>query len=119
MTEDDLDLDKFRLPPGVTVRRVTPSKLQKRLQQFIMVPFFWLERLKGAPGQTYRLALILLYLNWKVKGDPVKLANGMLEIDGVSRQSKWRALADLEERGLIAVERRAGKSPMIRLLSHF
>ena len=35
-------------------------------------------------------------------GLPIKLASGMLKIDGVSRQSKCRALRDLERRGLTA-----------------
>jgi len=46
----------------------------------------------------------------------VKFPNGMLGIDGVSRRSKWRALNDLERRGLITVERRPGRSPIVRLL---
>jgi hypothetical protein len=116
MTKDDFDLDRFRLPEGVAVQQVTPGKLQRRREQFVMVPFSWIDRLKGAHGQTYRVALILLYLDWKAQGSPVRLANGMLEIDGVSRQSKWRALADLERLGLITVERRGGKSPLVRLI---
>jgi hypothetical protein len=95
---------------------VVPRKIEKRHQQFIMVPLAWVERLNGATGQTYRVALILLYMNWKGRGAPIKLTNGMLRIDGVSRQSKWRALGDLEQRGLIAVERRPSRSPLIRLL---
>jgi len=67
-------------------------------------------------GQTYRVALCLLHLNWKAGGKPVKFPNGMLGIDGVSRRSKWRALNDLERRGLITVERRPGRSPIVRLL---
>jgi uncharacterized membrane protein len=39
----------------------------------------------------------------------------MLKIDGISRQSKWRALNDLEQRGLIVVERRRRRSPLVRL----
>src|SRR6476659_8146541 len=86
---------------------VVPRKVLKRRQQFIMVPWTWAEKLVGAHGQAYRVALILLYLHWKgVKGEPVKLANGMLKIDGVSRRSKWRALRDLEARGLVRVEGR-------------
>jgi hypothetical protein len=124
---DPFDLDNLRLPPEKEVRRatprklqerrVTPRKLQKRSEQFIMMPFSWFDRLKGASGQTYRVALSLLYLAWKAEGGPVKLANGMLAIDGVSPASKWRALADLENLGLVAVERRPGKSPLVRLVS--
>ena len=93
-----------------------PRKIQKRRQHFVMVPWSWIERLNGATGQTYRVAMILLYMDWKNRGAPIKLPNGMLEIDGVSRYSKWRALGDLEQRGLISVERRRRRSPIVRLL---
>jgi hypothetical protein len=95
---------------------VVPEKIRRRCQQFVKVPWAWVERLEGAAGQTYRVALCLLHLNWKAGGKPVKFPNGMLGIDGVSRRSKWRALNDLERRGLITVERRPGRSPIVRLL---
>jgi hypothetical protein len=98
-------------------RAVVPRKIQRRRRHYVMVPWTWIERLEGATGQTYRVALCLLYLSWKGEGEPVKLANGMLRIDGVSRQSKWRALNDLERRGLVAVERRPRRSPIIRLVT--
>jgi hypothetical protein len=80
------------------------------------LPWSWFERLKGAHGQTYRTALHLLHLHWKANGDPVKLANGMLRLDGVPRSSKQRALRDLERRGLISVQQQRGKSPVVKLL---
>jgi hypothetical protein len=92
-----------------------PKKIHKRQQHFVRVPWAWIECLQGASGQTYRIALILLYLHWKGNGGPIKLANGMLEVDGVPRQSKWRALTDLEQRKLIVVEHRPRKSPIIHL----
>ena len=77
----------------------------------------WRERLTGATGNTILVALDLLYLAWKGgKGAPVKLANGMLRHDRVSRHSKWRALNELERRGLITVERRPKRSPLVHVL---
>jgi hypothetical protein len=120
MTHDDhFKLEDFGLPTMLERQAVVPKKIQQRRRHFVMVPWTWVERLNGAPGQTYRLALCLLYLNWKARGEPIKLANGMLRIDGISRQSKWRALRELQYRGLISVERRPSRSPIIRLkLSH-
>lgn len=115
MTGDDFDLESFLLPePEVRPVR-TAAKILKRREHFIRLPFGWLEHLNGASGQVYALALHLLYLHWKGHGAPIKLANGMLKIDGVSRWSKYRALEDLERRGLITVERRPRKSPIIHL----
>ena len=97
-------------------RAAVPRKIQRRRSQFVKVPWAWIERLKGASGQTYRVALCLLHQHWRARGEPIKLANGMLRIDGVSRYSKWRALSDLEHRGLVTVERRPRRSPIIRLV---
>ena len=116
------DLKRHRLTPetqamidGARRAAFVPKKISKRQQHFVQVPMAWVERLRGASGQTHQVALHLLYLHWRNKG-PVKLPNGMLELDGISRYSKWRALADLEKtRGLITVERRPNKSPIVRL----
>ena len=115
----NLDLDKLMyVPPSDQIRVGIPPKVAKRREHFIKVPFEWLERLDGASGKAFVLALHLLYLDWKAKGAPIKLANGMLKIDGVSRASKWRALAELERRGLISIERRSRKSPLITVNKH-
>jgi len=114
MFDENFDLEKLvYVPASDQIRAVKPPKIAKRREHFIRVPFGWLERLDGASGKVYALALHLLYLDWKAKGSPVKLANGMLKIDGISHGSKWRALAELERRGLIAVQRRPRKSPLI------
>jgi hypothetical protein len=60
--------------------------------------------------------MFLLYEHWH-RGDrgPIKLPSGMLEMDGVSRTSKRRALRSLENLGLILVEWRLKKSPIVTL----
>jgi hypothetical protein len=121
MTDDDpFNLNGLALTEEQVKERlaVVPRKIQKRRQQFVMVPWTWRERLEGAPGQTILLALDLVYLSWKNKEEPIKLANAMLQHDGISRQSKWRALNELERRGLVRVERRPRRSPLV-YLSHF
>jgi hypothetical protein len=121
MNNDPFDLNNLKLNQEAWPERraVTPRKIARRREHFVMVPWTWVEELSGATGQTWHLTMHLLYLHWKGKGAPIKLANGMLKIDGISRASKWRALAELERRGLITVERRPSRSPIIRLnLSH-
>ena len=114
--KDPFDSD-FSLPEGlIREQRVgVPRKIQKQRQHFIPVPMRWYEILDGAPGQTYRVALYLLYLNWKDDGKPIKLPNGMMGIDGVPSESKRRALRDLERRELITVEWRPRKSPIVKI----
>jgi hypothetical protein len=116
---EEFDIENLRLPDNIVVleRRATePRKLEKRRKHFVQVPWTWVEALSGASGQTWHLAIQLLYLHWKGNGEPITLANGMLEMDGIGRKGKSHALDELERRGLITVERRPRKSPIVKLL---
>jgi hypothetical protein len=86
---------------------------RKRADAFVMVPLVWAERLETTRNATtIKVALRLLYLVWKNKGQPIALSN-MAVARFADRRRKWRALRELERLGLIKVERRAGSSPMI------
>jgi hypothetical protein len=119
MNDDDDDfLAKFRIDPAVLAAPHVPAKIRKRREQFVQVPMWWVERLGELPlatGATHLVAIHILHLDWKHHGKPFKLPNGMLKYDGIGRHSKWRALTDLERRGLIVVERRSSKSPIIHV----
>jgi hypothetical protein len=117
------DPKRLGLPDEFTQERLAsnPTKLKKRRQQFAQLPMAWYERLKGADGQTCRVAWFLLHEDWRtngktISGKPVKVPNGMLEMDGVPPTTKRRALRDLERRGCVTVERWPKKSPIVRLL---
>jgi hypothetical protein len=120
-TQDDLfDPAKFRVTdaelPGI-LAAVPTKKQPKRRQPFTQYPINWGERLKGATGPTVLTTIVIQFLHWKGGGRPFKLPNGgILKSFGVSRHSKWRALCDLEKRGLIVVERRRRKSPIVTVL---
>jgi len=114
---DPLDLDNLRFQPGDAQWAAVPKKIRQRRRQFVQVPWTWIERLaQSQSANTYRVALTLLFHHWKAKGDPIKVANGMLAMDGVSRYAKRRALAELERLGLITISRRQRKSPIVTLL---
>jgi hypothetical protein len=117
---DPFDLERLRVDPDdaelVRLAKV-PTKIQKRRRRFVQVPMLWVEKLNGASGQTHQVALHILFLHWKGGGKPIKLANAMLRADGVPRETKRRALLELEQRGLITVDSRTGKSPLIRVLA--
>jgi hypothetical protein len=100
----------------VPAAAVTPTTIKKRREQFVMLPMWWYEKLgnpKPTSLYTWPVAVYVLHLNWNSRGEPFKLANGMLSYDGVDRFVKSRALRDLERRGLISVDRRNRKSPII------
>jgi hypothetical protein len=114
MSDAKFHLDNLRVTDEVWA--VTPKKIKTRDEHFVRLPWTWIRRLKGATGQTWMVASHILYEDWKQKKEPLKLANGMLKIDGVPPRTKCRALRDLQRRGLITVEWRQKKSPIVRRL---
>ena len=62
-------------------------------------------------GATWRLALFILYEHWRTGGRKIKLTNVMAAEVGVSPDAKGRALEDLEQAGLVEVERRPESLP--------
>jgi DNA-binding MarR family transcriptional regulator len=90
------------------------NTLLRRRKHFVQFPLPWVERLAGSSSAgTYRVALHLLYRHWKNGGQPFSLGNQTLEKEGVDRYAKWRALDELEQLGLISIERRPRRSPRI------
>jgi hypothetical protein len=83
--------------------------------KFIKVPKMWEVCLAehGAEASTYRVALYLLdRANF---AEQVPLSTAALKRRGVSRASKWRALKQLRQAGLIAVEHRRGRPPLVKV----
>jgi hypothetical protein len=118
--DDKALLGQFQLPDNwrSPTRSVLASSEQYRGRQFVMVPLAWKERLSEAAYiGTYRVALHLLYRNWKQDRRSGPLSNMALAREGVSRWGKWRALRELELLELIKIERRPRKSPVITVIN--
>jgi hypothetical protein len=117
MMSDDpyAELKRHRLTPEMLADlAVVPQKIHQRRQQFVMVPWRWIDRLATtSSANTYRVALHLLHQHWKNNSRPFLLPNGLLVMEGVTRHSKWRALTKLERLGLISVEKRPDRSPRV------
>jgi hypothetical protein len=119
----NLNLTQFALRPGQApvVERRHQSEAVKRAAErkrkhFARVPLWWIETLTtGHCGATATMvALYLLYLDWKRGKKSFPLSNGA--IPGITRWQKGRALAKLEAMGLITVEHRTGRPPLITVL---
>jgi hypothetical protein len=117
-TDPYADLKRHRMTPEILATlAVIPRKIQKRRQQFVKVPWPWIERLaKVRRAATCLVALYVLYRHWKSGGLPVTLSNIALEDLRVDRRQKWRALRELEQLGLVTVERRKRQSPRVTAL---
>jgi hypothetical protein len=112
---DGFDPDEWQVPNAPSVSSLKKPKKQKNI--FTKVPEdLWDNQLANVSRQTLRVAMWILRQRWKSKGTPFTLSNVALKGQGVSRWSKWRALGKLEELGLITVERRHGKSPVVHVI---
>jgi hypothetical protein len=68
------------------------------------------------PGRAPILASVLWYLYRLKQSNSFVLAQGRLKGFGITRQAKYRALEALATAGLISVERRPKKSPIVTIL---
>jgi hypothetical protein len=117
--EDDAFLRQFTAHPNAQAapaRRAVAAK--RREPPWAKVPM-WLaqaatEATKDMKAPAALVWIHMLHVSWKTKDAPFLLPNGGLKKNGVSRKIKYRVLRKLEAAGLIAVERRSRKSPLVR-----
>lgn len=110
---DPADLPAMPATPAAPTARVNVKQPRKR--NFAQITDAQINRMIGASGATWMVLIHLAQLNWRV-GGPIKLANTALAKRGVNRKAKYRALDELERRGVIKVKRRPRKSPEITVL---
>ena len=89
----------------------------KRAEQLqASIPPDWLAAAAHLPGKSLHVGIAL----WRAAGvqnaRTVLLSNTAVHRFGLDRNAKYRALAWLEEAGLISVERQVGRSPVVTLL---
>ena len=82
------------------------------------IPWAWLVEACNLPGQCAQIALALWFLSGTRKSRTVSLSSQITADLGVSRNAKRRALDWLEGAGLISVERRTRKAPLVTLLEN-
>jgi hypothetical protein len=91
----------------------TASKA-KATDKFVKVPLWWAEQAARATGTPK--AFVWIWLAWKAKSNTFPLPNGQLRDHSVHRNTKDRALRELEAAGLIQVIRKTRKTPVVTLL---
>jgi hypothetical protein len=102
----------------IEVETLTSAKPRRRqANSFAKVPLAWAAKAAKATRTPQALVwVILLRMAWQAKGLPFPLPNAALARYGVSREVKRRALTALEFAGLIRVERRHSRSPIVTLI---
>ncbi len=103
-------------------KRLPPRKLKaprpRKGNRFLKgpIPWAWLVEACNLPGQCAQLALALWFLSGARKSRTVSLSSQITAELGISRNAKRRALEWLEGAGLVSVERRTRKAPLVTLL---
>jgi hypothetical protein len=69
------------------------------------------------PGKALLVWLFLRHRMRMTGQDEVTLPNGLVEVSGVDRNAKARALLELERAGLVRITRALGRTPRISLVT--
>ena len=126
MATDQFDSDKARLSPEqiaelTSLQKKSRPKPTKRPRisdiEFVMFPY---EQFLAAAGRARNIQLAVLielaHLRFKTHKSTVELGNKALAAVGIQRWAKLDALTMLEDAGLIRIEHRHKKSPLVTLL---
>ena len=119
---DDFDLEKYRVPLADVEMPATTQSRQKskptRPEPYVQYPVEVIYQLGAAkyPGAA-KLYPLLLHLSWKADHRPFKLSNEDLKRLRISRERKGPVLRELEQMGLIRLQREPRKAPLITVLA--
>ena len=84
--------------------------------KFDRIPCGWLEVAARLPGKSLHAGVALWYVAGLTRSACVPLSNIAGLRFGLDRNAKYRALAWLEDAGLIIVERKLGRAPIVTIL---
>jgi hypothetical protein len=113
-----IDVDRLRVrsvQPGT--RRARPPRHAKG-ESFLKgpIPLAWLEAAARLPGRSLHAGLALWYAAGLTRSAVVPLSNLSGVRFGLDRNAKYRALEWLEGAGLVKVERKLGRAPVVTIL---
>lgn len=113
-----IDPDRLRLaskPRQAVVQRLArPRKGEHFLKG--PVPLRWLESAARLPGKSLHTGVALWYVAGLTRSPSVPLSNIAGDKFGLDRNAKYRALAWLEGAGLVRVDRKLGRSPVVTIV---
>lgn len=99
---------------------LTPSAKRRKARQeeaFVLVPLTRAaEVVKCMREKGVMVWIVLMYLAWKDKSPTVQLSNEIMKRYGISRHTKYRALATLEAAGIVTIEWQNKQAPMVTLV---
>ena len=115
-----IDPDRLRLNRDPAKRLPTSQRRIPRAskgQRFLRgpIPLDWLSAAAGLPGKSLHVGIALWLEAGLRNAAVVPLSNLTGRYFGLDRNAKYRGLDWLEQAGLISVERKLGRAPMVTL----
>lgn len=118
----ELDLEQFRLPIRIQANKSEPKKsIEKQYMKteqkypFLKgpIPRWWLERAATLPGKAFTIGVVLWYRMGVTKKIIVQPSWKLWAKFSIGRHAAYRGLHNLENAGLISVQRCIGKNPLV------
>lgn len=108
------------ITPAAPGRAPLFPETQRRIEQRPClhgpVPLDWLSSAARLPGRSLHAGIALWHATAVARSATVPLSNLAGIRFGLDRNAKYRALAWLEEAGLVSVERKLGRAPMVTIV---
>lgn len=115
-----IDLDRFRANGQAVANRPRAKRPPRHRAGLWFVwgpiPGEWIGPAAALPGKALAVALAVWFVAGKAKCRTVKLSTESLRWFSVGRRAAYRGLRALERAGLVAVERHAGRCPVVTIL---
>ena len=113
-----IDVVRLRIAPRLKRSRCDVPARANLSQGFVKgpIPLPWLEIAARLPGKSIHAGIALWYVAGLTRSRLVPLSNIAGLRFGLDRNAKYRALKWLEGAGLVAVERKLGRAPLITIL---
>ena len=94
-----------------TTSRANPDK------RFIKgpIPLKWVLTASALTGKSLEISMVLWFLKGVTRKNTVKLNGKLIRSFGVSRSTLYRGLAEMENAGLISIQRQIGRSPVVTI----
>lgn len=107
-----------RIAVGTRTFEVGNKPKSKSTEPWVKVPLRWARTVADTVGspKAFFVTIWLLHLAWKTKSNTFSIPNGQLGTYGIHRNTKAATILALEQAGLIKVERRPRKTPIVTLI---
>lgn len=115
-----LPLEQFQMRSEASLEGISRFPKGRRIKgEFLKgpIPLAWLSIASKLPGKApLAVALSIMFEVGRRKQTEIVLTSAICERFGVNRKSKYRGLHALEDVGLVSVERRPRKNPIVTVL---